>query len=61
VELDASSSADVQLNTVPVGDESAVPTSLFQSNLTGIRVLKFVNWKLTRAAAVKMITGAVYA
>jgi hypothetical protein len=50
VVVDPSDQATVEMNDAPVGTAAAVITSLWQTNLTGFRVERFVNWQAVPGA-----------
>ena len=50
VRLDVSDHADVQLDDAPVGTAAAVLTSLWQTNQTGFRVERFLNYQAVAGA-----------
>jgi HK97 family phage major capsid protein/HK97 family phage prohead protease len=60
--IDVSREASVQMDTAPmaVPDATVVMTSLWQNNLVGLRVERFINWQRGRTAAVKYVSGATY-
>jgi HK97 family phage major capsid protein/HK97 family phage prohead protease len=65
ISIDVSTQASVEMNTVPIaGDTSpitgAVLKSLWQNNLVGLRVEKYITWLRGRAAAVEYINGNAY-
>ena len=51
IAFDVSHEALIELSDAPVGTAAAVLTSLWQANLAGYRVERFVNWQA--------LTGAV--
>jgi len=55
-EIDVSKQADVILDSAPVAGASTVVSSLWQLNLRGFRVDRFVNWNVTAANAVAYAT-----
>jgi HK97 family phage major capsid protein len=57
LELDGSQQATLQLNTVPVGDATAVATSLWQHNMTGLRCTRYFGAEKLRTNAVSTISG----
>jgi len=57
ISLDASTQATVQLNTAPVGDATAVATSLWQHNMTALRAERWFGAEKLRTTAVSAITG----
>lgn len=62
VMLDVSREASLQMDSAPddPATASTVMVSLWQNNLVGLRVERFINWKRRRAEAVGIIEGAVY-
>ena len=65
VEVSSATSASVQMLDDPTGS-SVTPTatqsvSLFQTNSVGIRMERFVSWKVARASAVAWLSGVDYA
>lgn len=62
VELDVSREASVYLDSAPTDppDATAVLTSLWQANLVGLRVERYITWGKARSTAVDRITGAAY-
>lgn len=62
VVIDSSREASVQMNTTPDNPATAstVLISLWQNNLVGIKVERFINWLKRRSAASVVIEGAVY-
>jgi HK97 family phage major capsid protein/HK97 family phage prohead protease len=62
VEVDVSREASVELQDTPTepSDASTVLTSLWQANLVGIRVERFITWGKARSTAVDRITSAAY-
>lgn len=63
VNIDVSREASVQMNTTPdnPATDATVLRSLWQENLVGLRVDRFINWKRARLASVKYVSGANYA
>jgi HK97 family phage major capsid protein len=63
MDISASNSALVQMNTVPDDPTlaSTVQISLFQKNLVGFRGVRWVNWLRSATSSVKYISGALYA
>ena len=62
IEIDASKNASVEME-VPVTDPSTAATvyrSVWQMNLVALKVTAFANWKLARASAVAIVSGAAY-
>ena len=57
--LDASRNAVVQLSDSADSPPSAATTlaSLWQFNLLGVRVVRFINWKMRRSGAVAYLSG----
>jgi hypothetical protein len=62
MEVTASTSALVQMDTVPAEPTvaSTILISLFQRNLVGFKIVKMVNWVRARSTAVHYISGANY-
>lgn len=62
VVIDSSREASVQMNTTPDNPATAstVLISLWQNNLVGVKVERFINWLKRRTAATVVIEGAVY-
>lgn len=62
LDIDISLNASVMMDSAPTDPPVAatVFVSLFQANLVGIRVIRYVNWKRARTSAVQLITGAAY-
>jgi hypothetical protein len=65
LEIAVSRHGTLEMDTAPSHD-ATTPTpselvSLWQSNSTGLRLIRTINWKATRTAAVHVITGADYA
>ena len=54
ITIDASTEAAIEMNTVPTSPSTAgtVLVSLWQNNLAGLRVRRFVHWKAARPSAV---------
>jgi HK97 family phage major capsid protein/HK97 family phage prohead protease len=63
VEIDISREASIQLDSAPTDppDATAVLTSLWQANLVGLRVERYITWGKARTTAVDRITGVAYA
>lgn len=63
VTVDISREASLQMNTAPDSPATAstIMTSLWQNNLVGIKVERYVNWVLRHSAAVNYINYAKYA
>ncbi|MDB4914055.1 MAG: hypothetical protein JWM95_1699 [Gemmatimonadetes bacterium] len=63
VEIDISREASLQLDSAPTDptDAAAVMTSLWQANLVGIKVERYITWGKARSTAVDRITSAAYA
>ncbi|HXG88273.1 MAG TPA: phage major capsid protein [Vicinamibacterales bacterium] len=63
LEVDKSSAATLQMDSAPDDPTSAstVMISLYQRNLAGFRVTRYVNWKRAATDSVKYVSGAVYA
>lgn len=61
VTIDASREASLQMDSAPTSppDATTVLVSLWQNNLVGLRVERFVNWKRV-GASVKYLTAAAY-
>jgi hypothetical protein len=62
IQIDASRHASVEME-VPVTDPTTGATvlrSLWQMNLCGLKVTAYANWKLARASAAQIVTGAAY-
>jgi HK97 family phage major capsid protein/HK97 family phage prohead protease len=61
--IDVSREASVQMDTAPMSpaDATVVMTSLWQNNLVGLRVERFINWNRAIPASVAYATAAVYA
>jgi hypothetical protein len=62
IEVDVSNNATVQLDSAPTDPTVAatVLVSLFQLNLIGLKVTRFVTWKRVQTSAVRYISGAAY-
>lgn len=62
IEIDASREASLQLDSAPMEppDATVVFTSLWQANLVGLRVERFITWGKARSTAVGLITGVAY-
>lgn len=62
IEVDVSREASVELQETPTepSDATTVLTSLWQANLVGIRVERFISWGKARTTAVDRITSAAY-
>jgi hypothetical protein len=62
IEVDTSRSGSVVMDSTPTDPASpaAIQQSLWQLGLVGLRVHANANWKLTRAGAAQIITGASY-
>jgi|TARA_R100000501_G_scaffold15823_1_gene28761 HK97 family phage prohead protease len=58
-EIMASQDASVQMSDDPLSGATQL-VSLFQTNSTGIRLLKFINWRRVQTGAVRVITGVGY-
>ena len=60
--IDVSREASVQMDTAPMSpaDATVVMTSLWQNNLVGLRVERFINWNRAVPASVAYIAGAIY-
>jgi HK97 family phage major capsid protein len=63
LEIDISREASVYLDSAPTDppDATAVLTSLWQANLVGLRVERYITWGKARSTAVDRITGVAYA
>jgi HK97 family phage major capsid protein len=63
IEIDISREASVYLDSAPTDppDATAVLTSLWQANLVGLRVERYITWGKARSTAVDRITGVAYA
>jgi hypothetical protein len=62
IELDASDKATIELNSSasdPV-TTGTVLTSLWQTNLLAVKVIRFLNWQRRREGAVAVLTGVGY-
>ncbi len=59
VDVAVSTEASLQMDDDPSSGEQQV-VSLWQSNLIGLRIERFINWKVRRPNAVYVITGADY-
>ncbi len=62
IEIDVSREASLQLDSVPTDppDATTVLTSLWQANLVGLRVERYITWGKARSTAVDRITGVAY-
>lgn len=66
VTVDVSQEASLEMTTTPLGgDESPLTTSvvmksLWQNGLIGIKVERFISWKVARASAVEYLTSTAY-
>ena len=62
-EVAVSNSASVQMDGAPSEPtaSSTILLSLFQRNLVGLRLTKFINWQRAATTAVRYISGAAYA
>jgi hypothetical protein len=62
LEVDMSNDALVQMDSSPADPTvaSTVLISLFQANLVGLRITRFINWKRAQTTAVRYISGAAY-
>ena len=62
VTVDVSNEASLEMNDAPTQDgvagTGASLVSLWQTNMTGIRAERYINWMKRRAAAVQAVTGA---
>ncbi len=66
ISIDVSEQASVEMSTTPIAGESspvdgAVLKSLWQNNLIGLRVERFITWKVARASAVAWTDNVAYA
>lgn len=63
IEIDISREASVYMDSAPTDppDATAVLTSLWQANLVGLRVERYITWGKARSTAVDRITGVAYA
>jgi HK97 family phage major capsid protein/HK97 family phage prohead protease len=63
MEIDISREASVYLDSAPTDppDATAVLTSLWQANLVGLRVERYITWGKARTNAVDRITAVAYA
>lgn len=62
VTIDVSNQASIQMSSTPDNPATAgtIYTSLWQTNMLGIRAERYVTWKRGRDSAVAYITGASY-
>ena len=62
IELSMSDAAAVQMDSTPADPATAstVYASLWQQNLVGVKVVRFINWTRARATAVRFVSGAAY-
>jgi hypothetical protein len=62
IEVDISNNALVQMDSAPTDAQTAatVLISLFQMNLVGLKITRFINWKRVQTTAVRYISGAAY-
>jgi hypothetical protein len=62
VEIDVSEEATPQLDSAPTNpaDAAVVPTSFWQLNLVGLRVLRFISWQRSRTTAVSLLSPCAY-
>lgn len=62
VEISASREATVMMDTVPDSPPipSSIATSFFQSNLAGLRLIRYLTWQARRSGGVAVLTGAAY-
>jgi len=60
--VDVSREAAVEMNSTPTSPPTAatVLISLWQHNMTGVKVERFLNWAKARADAAALVTGADY-
>ena len=60
--IDASESTSVQMSTTPDSPPTASTTfiSLWQSNHIGLRVIRYINFKMRRPGAVAVLSGVNY-
>lgn len=63
IEIDVSREASLSLDSAPTDppDATAVYTSLWQANLVGLRVERFISWGKVRSTAVDRIHTVAYA
>lgn len=63
IEIDVSREASIQLDSAPTDppDATVVLTSLWQANLVGLRVERFITWGKARSNSVDRITSVAYA
>ena len=63
IEIDVSREASLSLDSAPTepADATAVYTSLWQANLVGLRVERFISWGKARSTAVDRIHTVAYA
>jgi len=60
VEIDLSRQATIELDDAPSGSAASVVTSLWQTNLVGLRGDWLITWKKARATAVSVISPTAY-
>lgn len=62
IDISVSNEATIMMDTAPDSPPiaSSVATSFFQNNLTGLRLIRYVTWKVRRSGAVALMTGASY-
>lgn len=66
VRIDVSDQASVEMSTTPLAGEQSPPSattsqvSLWQRNLVGLRVERFITWKRARTSAVEYLTANAY-
>jgi HK97 family phage major capsid protein/HK97 family phage prohead protease len=60
VTIDVSEQASLIMSTTPDVPPAQALVSLWQNNLVGLRVDRFITWKRARASAVAWISGAAY-
>lgn len=58
--VEVNTNGSVQMTDSPVSGASAIPISLWQSNLAAVKAERFMNWKVLRAGCVALITGVNY-
>jgi HK97 family phage major capsid protein/HK97 family phage prohead protease len=65
-EIDISTEASLEMNTVPLGGDqsplttSVVMKSLWQAGLIGIKITRPITWKVARSSAVEYLTSTGY-
>ena len=62
IEVSITNDALVQMDSSPADPtiNTTVLISLFQANLIGLRITRFINWKRAATTAVRYISGAAY-